>query len=108
MELRDAGGSRSATTWAGGDAPTRAGMLEVLASDYIRTARAKGLRPMTVLFKHALRNAVIPGRRARRRPVRLRLGGSIVIETIFQINASAISRGIHPAQGSADDAGDRV
>ena len=39
---------------------TRAGMLEVLSSDYIRTARAKGLRPMTVLFKHALRNAIIP------------------------------------------------
>ncbi len=35
---------------------TRAGMLDVLTSDYIRTARAKGLRPMTVLFKHALRS----------------------------------------------------
>ena len=39
---------------------TRAGMLEVLSADYIRTARAKGLRPRTVLFKHALRNAIIP------------------------------------------------
>ena len=39
---------------------TRAGVLEVLSADYIRTARAKGLRPMTVLFKHALRNAIIP------------------------------------------------
>ena len=39
---------------------TRAGVLEVLSSDYVRTARAKGLRPMKVLFKHALRNAIIP------------------------------------------------
>jgi len=39
---------------------TRAGMMEVLASDYIRTARAKGLLPGSILFKHALRNAVIP------------------------------------------------
>ena len=39
---------------------TRTGMLEVLSTDYIRTARAKGLRPGVVLFKHALRNAIIP------------------------------------------------
>ena len=39
---------------------TRTGMLEVLSTDYIRTARAKGLRPPIVLFKHALRNAIIP------------------------------------------------
>ena len=39
---------------------TRTGMLEVLSTDYIRTARAKGLRPWVVLFKHALRNALLP------------------------------------------------
>ena len=39
---------------------TRSGMLEVLSSDHIRTARAKGLRWGRVLFKHALRNAIIP------------------------------------------------
>ena len=39
---------------------TRAGMIEVLRADFIRTARAKGLRPGSVLFKHALSNAVIP------------------------------------------------
>ncbi|HEX2011492.1 MAG TPA: ABC transporter permease, partial [Roseateles sp.] len=39
---------------------TRAGMLDVLGSDYIRTARAKGLSPARVVFKHALRNAIIP------------------------------------------------
>ena len=65
---------------------TRAGMLEVLASDYIRTARAKGLRPMTVLFKHALRNAVIPVVSLAAVQFGFMLGGSIVIETIFQIN----------------------
>ena len=38
----------------------RAGMIEVLDADYIRTARAKGLPSSTVVFKHALRNAVVP------------------------------------------------
>ena len=65
---------------------TRAGMLEVLASDYIRTARAKGLRPMRVLFKHAPRNAVIPVVALAAVQFGFMLGGSIVIETIFQIN----------------------
>ena len=39
---------------------TRTGMLDVLESDFIRTARAKGLSPIIVLWKHALRNAVLP------------------------------------------------
>ncbi|HUF85957.1 MAG TPA: ABC transporter permease [Thermohalobaculum sp.] len=65
---------------------TRAGMLEVLTSDYIRTARAKGLRPMTVLFKHALRNAIIPVVSLAAVQFGFMLGGSIVIETIFAIN----------------------
>jgi peptide/nickel transport system permease protein len=65
---------------------TRTGMLEVLASDYIRTARAKGLRPMTVLFKHGLRNAIIPVVALAAVQFGFMLGGSIVIETIFQIN----------------------
>jgi peptide/nickel transport system permease protein len=65
---------------------TRAGVLEVLSSDYIRTARAKGLRPLTVLFKHALRNAIIPVVSLSAVQFGFMLGGSIVIETIFQIN----------------------
>jgi len=65
---------------------TRAGMLEVLASDYIRTARAKGLRPGVVLFKHALRNAIIPVVALAAVQFGFMLGGSIVIETIFAIN----------------------
>lgn len=65
---------------------TRAGMLEVLASDYIRTARAKGLHPISVLFKHALRNAIIPVVSLAAVQFGFMLGGSIVIETIFAIN----------------------
>lgn len=65
---------------------TRAGMLEVLSTDYIRTARAKGLRPMTVLFKHALRNAIIPVVSLAAVQFGFMLGGSIVIETIFVVN----------------------
>ena len=65
---------------------TRAGMLEVLSADYIRTARAKGLRPVTVLFKHALRNAILPVISLAAVQFGFMLGGSIVIETIFAIN----------------------
>jgi peptide/nickel transport system permease protein len=65
---------------------TRAGMLEVLASDYIRTAKAKGLRSGSVLFKHALRNAIIPVVSLLAVQFGFMLGGSLVIETIFAIN----------------------
>lgn len=64
---------------------TRAGMIEVLGSDYIRTARAKGLSPTTVLFKHALRNAIIPVVALAAVWFGFMLGGSIVIETIFNL-----------------------
>ena len=65
---------------------TRAGMLEVLQSDYIRTARAKGAGTLSVLFKHALRNAIIPVVSLAAVQFGFMLGGSIVIETIFAIN----------------------
>jgi len=65
---------------------TRAGMIEVLGSDYIRTARAKGLRPGVVLFKHALRNAIIPVVSLSAVQLGFMLGGSIVIETIFSMH----------------------
>ena len=64
---------------------TRAGMIEVLNSDYIRTARAKGLRPPTVMFKHALRNAILPVVSLTAVQFGFALGGSIVIETIFNL-----------------------
>lgn len=64
----------------------RAGMMEVLGSDYIRTARAKGLRTPTVLFKHALRNAVIPLVAVAAVQLGFALGGSIVIEAVFSLH----------------------
>ncbi|MEZ5726569.1 MAG: ABC transporter permease [Burkholderiaceae bacterium] len=67
---------------------TRAGMLEVLSSDYIRTARAKGLLPGTVLFKHALRNAIIPVVSLAAVQFGFMLGGSIVVETIFALHGA--------------------
>ena len=81
---------------------TRAGMLEVLASDYIRTARAKGLRTMSVLFKHALRNAIIPVVAVAAVQFGFMLGGSIVIESVFSLHGvgylgwEAISRADFP------------
>ena len=65
---------------------TRAGMIEVLAADYIRTARAKGLRAPSVLFKHALRNAVIPVVALAAVQLGFMLGGSIVIESVFALH----------------------
>jgi peptide/nickel transport system permease protein len=81
---------------------TRAGMLEALASDYIRTARAKGLRSMSVLFKHALRNAIIPVVAVAAVQLGFMLGGSIVIESVFSLHGvgylgwEAISRADFP------------
>jgi peptide/nickel transport system permease protein len=64
----------------------RAGMIEVLSSDYIRTARAKGLSGTSVVFKHGLRNAVVPVVALAAVQLGYLLGGSIVIETIFALD----------------------
>lgn len=64
----------------------RAGMIEVLSADYIRTARAKGLPTRTVIFKHALRNAIVPVMALAAVQLGFLLGGSIVIETIFALD----------------------
>ena len=64
----------------------RAGMIEVLGADYIRTARAKGLSSMSVIFKHGLRNALVPVVALAAVQLGLLLGGSIVIETIFALD----------------------
>lgn len=64
----------------------RAGMIEVLDADYIRTARAKGLSSSTVVFKHALRNAVVPVVALTAVQLGYLLGGSVVIETIFALD----------------------
>jgi peptide/nickel transport system permease protein len=65
---------------------TRAGMVEVLGSDYIRTARAKGLRAPSVLFKHALRNAVIPVVALAAVQFGHLLSGSVVVEAVFALH----------------------
>ena len=62
---------------------TRAGLIEVLQSDYIRTARAKGLRPRKILLQHALRNALAPVIAIASVQFGFMLSGSVVIETIF-------------------------
>jgi peptide/nickel transport system permease protein len=62
---------------------TRSSMLEVLSQDYVRTARAKGLRDRVVLMRHALRNALIPIVTVIGINVGILLGGSAVIETVF-------------------------
>ncbi len=64
----------------------RAGMIEVLASDYVRTARAKGLPSWVVVLKHALRNALVPIVALAAVQLGLLLGGSIVIETVFALD----------------------
>ncbi|MCZ8512668.1 ABC transporter permease [Paenibacillus filicis] len=64
---------------------TRANMLEVLTADYIETARAKGLSPFMIVFKHALRNAVLPVVTLLGALVANVLTGSFVIEKIFAI-----------------------
>ncbi|MCP3739669.1 ABC transporter permease [Rossellomorea sp. BNER] len=62
---------------------TRSSMLEVMRSDYIRTARAKGLRMFLVVYKHSLKNAVIPVLTVIGLQMGLLLGGAILTETIF-------------------------
>ena len=65
---------------------TRTGMLEVLDSEYIRTAWAKGLRPRVVFFKHALRNAILPVVSLAAVSLGFLLGGSVIVETVFALN----------------------
>lgn len=62
---------------------TRAGIIEVMGADFIRTARAKGLGDGKVVFKHALRNAILPLVSVAAVQFGFMLGGSVVIETIF-------------------------
>lgn len=65
---------------------TRAGMIEVLAADYIRTARAKGLGSGSILFKHALRNAILPVISVSAVQLGFLLGGSVIVEAVFSMN----------------------
>ncbi|MCT7377132.1 ABC transporter permease [Chelativorans salis] len=64
---------------------TRASMLEVLGEDYIRTARAKGVKETVVLFRHALRNAAVPIMTIIGTGFALLIGGVVVTESVFNI-----------------------
>ncbi len=64
---------------------TRASMLDVLGEDYIRTARAKGLRENIVLFRHALRNAAVPVLTIIGTGFALLISGVVVTESVFNI-----------------------
>lgn len=64
---------------------TRGGMLDALKSDYVRTARAKGVSRRTILFRHALLNAAIPLVSVAAVQLGALLGGSIVVEQIFAL-----------------------
>ncbi|KAA0561418.1 ABC transporter permease [Rossellomorea aquimaris] len=79
---------------------TRSSMLEVMRSDYIRTARAKGLKMFWVVYKHSLKNAIIPVLTVIGLQMGLLLGGAILTETIF--GWPGIGRYIYEAIGFRD------
>ena len=64
---------------------TRSAMLDVLREDYVRTARAKGLLNVTILTRHAFRNALIPVVTSIGIQLAFLLGGAVVVETVFAI-----------------------
>jgi peptide/nickel transport system permease protein len=69
---------------------TRSGMIGVLEADYIRTARAMGIRGRRVLFRYALRNAVIPVVSLSAAQFGYMLAGSVVIETVFAVHGAGL------------------
>lgn len=79
---------------------TRSSMLEVMRSDYIRTARAKGQKMFVVVYKHALKNALIPVLTIIGLQTGMLLGGAILTETIF--SWPGIGRYIYEAIGFRD------
>ncbi len=62
---------------------TKSSMLDVLGKDYIKTARSKGMNEVTVNFKHAFRNSLIPTMTLIVMRIPMLVGGSVVIETVF-------------------------
>ncbi|GAB3127860.1 ABC transporter permease [Glaciibacter psychrotolerans] len=93
-------------SFAGYTRYARAGMLETLGQDYIRTARAKGLPERTVIVRHAFRNVLIPITTLIAFDVGALLGGAIITETVFAIPGmgalfnTGLSRGdLNPVMG---------
>ncbi len=79
---------------------TRSSMLDVLGQDYIRTARAKGLRHVVVIFKHAFRNALLPLITVIGLQLGTLLGGAVLTETIFGL--SGVGRILYDAITARD------
>lgn len=79
---------------------TRSSMLEVMRSDYIRTARAKGLKGFTIVYKHCLKNALIPVLTVAGMQMGFLLGGAVLTETIF--GWPGVGRYIYDAIGFRD------
>jgi peptide/nickel transport system permease protein len=79
---------------------SRSAMLEVLGQDYIRTARAKGLRQRTVVMKHAFRNALLPLVTVVGLSLGGLLGGAVLTETVF--NLSGVGRILYDAITARD------
>ena len=85
-------------SFAGYTRYARAGMLEVLNQDYIRTARAKGLSERTVVTRHAFRNMLIPITTIVAADIGALLGGAIITEQVFAISGmgSLFARSLGP------------
>lgn len=64
---------------------TRSAVLETLGEDYVRTARAKGLRPRSVMWRHVLRNALIPVATVMGLQFAFLLAGAVIIENVFTL-----------------------
>jgi peptide/nickel transport system permease protein len=79
---------------------TRSAMLEVLREDYIRTARAKGLRERTVIYGHALRNALVPVMTILGLQLGQLLAGAIIIENVYSL--PGLGRLVYQAIGQRD------
>ena len=65
---------------------TRTGLIEVMESDYIRTARSKGYRGFALLRRHAMRNALLPVVSVLAVQLGQKFGGSVITESVFAIN----------------------
>ena len=76
---------------------TRSSMLENLSQDYVRTARAKGMRETTVVLKHVLRNSLIPVVTIIALGMPSIFGGAIITEQVFKVNGigAALINAIH-------------
>jgi len=79
---------------------TRSSLLEVLGLDYVRTARAKGLRENAVVLRHALRNAMLPVVTVVGLQLGTLLGGAVLTETIFGL--TGVGRTLYDSITSRD------